>query len=394
MNFILLIIFIISIAYLLIISVFSIGWFILGNYYSSGRTPSAKVSVIIPVRNEEENIVNCLNDIILQQYPKELYEIIVVDDFSEDKTIEVIQSFIKTNNVQNIRLLNTPPLTPPQMGREIEWGKKAALMRGINEASGELLITTDADCRMGSKWLVTIADYYENKKPKMLIGTVCFSNENNVFKKLQSLEFLSLIGITAGSAAINKPLMCNGANLAFEKNAFIETGGYSDNSSFASGDDMFTMEAIHWKYKKGVHFLKSRDAIVYTEPEKNINDFLHQRKRWVSKTKGYKSFRIIFVALIVYLFNVCLLGLLVLSLINDIFSLWTVDYGLWTIFICLYIAKCLVDFPILSGITGFMNKKQLLKLMIPLEFINIIYVSVIGIIGSFSKFKWKNRTLI
>ena len=119
--------------------------------------------------------MNCLNDIIHQKYPKELFEIIVVDDFSEDNTIEVVENFIKTNNVQNIRLLNqhySLLLTPNSR----LMGKKAALNWAINEATGELIITTDADCRMGNNWLRTIADYYTTKQPKMIIGPVCFSN--------------------------------------------------------------------------------------------------------------------------------------------------------------------------------------------------------------------------
>jgi cellulose synthase/poly-beta-1,6-N-acetylglucosamine synthase-like glycosyltransferase len=402
MNLILLLIFIISIAYLLIISVFSIGWFSAGSYYRSSESPVTKASIIIPVRNESENIIGCLKDLIRQEYPVELYEIIISDDFSEDNTIELIENFIKTQNIQNIKLLKQNNLTLNTLHFTHNKGKKSALALAINDAKGELIITTDADCRMGSKWLASIADFYEAKKPRMIIGPVCYSNTplsplergiRGMFKKFQSLEFLSLIGMTAGSAAISMPIMCNGANLAFERKVFIEIGGYVENSAYASGDDMFLMEGIHRKHRRGVQFLKNKDAIVYTEPAGNIHDFLSQRKRWVSKAKGYKSLRIILVALIVYLFNLSLLGLFLACIIVQFFSLWSVVCGLWTVFICLFIAKSLIDFPVMSGIIRFMGRRSLLKLFIPLEFINMIYVTVIGIAGTFTAYRWKNRKI-
>ena len=394
MNIILVIIILISIAYLLIISIYSIGWFRLSYFSGINKRPSVKISIIIPVRNEEGTIANCLNDIIHQNYSKELTEIIVADDFSEDKTLDVIENLIKTykanNEILNIKCIsnNVPQLLTPNSQLPTPnsqlTGKKEALNNAISAATGELIITTDSDCRMGNNWLTTIAAYYETYKPKMIIGPVCFKNENNLFKQLQSLEFLSLIGTTAGSAAVKMPIMCNGANLAFQKQAFIETSGYKGNADYAGGDDMFLLESVHRKYLDGVHFLKNKDAIVYTEASNNINDFLNQRKRWVSKTKGYKSLRIIFVAIIVYLFNLSLLGLLIAGMFI---------HELFLTFICLFIAKSIVDFIILSGVTSFMRKRGLLILFLPLEFINIIYVSLIGFIGSFSNYRWKTRII-
>jgi cellulose synthase/poly-beta-1,6-N-acetylglucosamine synthase-like glycosyltransferase len=383
MNVILLIIFIINVAYLIIISYFTIGWFKLKYFQTSDKILSTKISIIIPARDEENNIENILNDIINQDYQTDLFEVIVVNDESKDKTKILIENFISRNIYYKIKLIDLNNISV-NSNPENYFGKKRALAEGINASAGDLIITTDADCRIGKKWLSTIAEFYEERKPKMIICPVSFQKENNLFKKLQSLEFLSLIGTTAGSAAINKPIMCNGANLAFEKKAFNESDGYNGNSAFPGGDDMFLMEKINKIHNNKIEFLKNKNAIAYTEAKNNLSDLISQRKRWVSKTKGYKSFRIIFVAVIVFLFNLSLIFLL----IDGIFI-----PKLLLIFAYLIIIKSIIDFPIISGMAGFMNKKHLLKYFVPLQLVYPIYVSYLGIIGNFSSYFWKGREI-
>ncbi len=382
MNVFLFLVFLITIAYLGIITAYSIGWFISKYYFISGNSLSTRVSIIIPARNEEDNIENCLNDIIKQNYPKELFEIIVINDESTDNTPEKVRRIINDNKQNSIRLLNSE-----SQNTGIAY-KKLSLSIGIKESSGDLIITTDADCRFGDNWLSTIVDYYETNNPKMLIGPVCFNNDNTIFTRLQSLEFMSLIGTTAGSANIKLPIMCNGANIAFEKEAFLAVNGYGTDDKYASGDDMFLMIRINDKYPGKVHFIKNSDAIVYTKAKESFREFISQRKRWVSKTKGYKSLSIMITAIVVYLFNLTMLLLLIMS-----FDIRGTMYDVRLMFLSLFVCKCLIDFPILSGVSSFMNRRHLMKYFIPLEFINIFYVTIIGIIGSIGKYRWKGRTV-
>ena len=243
---------------------------------------------------------------------------------------------------------------------------------------------------MNDKWLSTIVGYYNSQQSKMLLGPVCYYNDDNLFKKLQTLEFLSLIATSAGAAKLRMPVMCNAANMAFERNTFLEVNGYEINKSYTSGDDVFLMNSINKKYPGSVQFMKDKDAIVYTEAKETINDFISQRKRWVSKTKGIRNTFIMYTALSVYLFNLSLLILIIFNLallgIPSLKGMESVYY-----LSILYLAKCLIDYPILAGVTGFMNKKKLMKYFLALEIINIFYVSLIGIIGNVSKFKWKGR---
>ena len=376
---------ILSAAYLLVILTFTIGWNSLEYFRKTDLHSFTNVSILIAARNEENNIESSLKDILSQDYPHELFEIIVVDDNSIDRTNEIVNKLIIENPSNNIKLLHL----------ETANGKKQAISLGIDNAEGELIITTDADCRMGKYWLSTIVNYYETKHPKMIIGPVCFQNEKSLFQKFQSLEFLSLIGITAGSASLNTPMMCNGANLAFERSIFYQTGGFANNNNIASGDDMFLMMNIASLFPASIHFLKNYNAVVYTEPKSKLNDFLSQRKRWVSKTRKYfkadnknsiinLNSKIMLVAVIVYLLNL----IMAVTLISGIFF-----HQLIYIFIFLFIIKSLIDYPILEGITEFMGKNKLLRYFVITQFLNIFYVSIIGIAGSILKYEWKERTI-
>lgn len=363
--------------YVILIGWFTYGWFSMGEYFPLREKYKTKLSVIIPARNEENNIINCLDDLIKQDYPKNLFEIIIVDDDSTDKTEEIVNRFITNNPEKEIKLISSK-------NAKISFrGKKQAIKAAVSVSKGDLIITTDADCRMGKKWLSTIATYFESQKAKMIICPVCFHKDNSVFKKIQNLEFLSLIASGAGSAKISHPIMCNGANLAFSKSAYNKVMTNRKKDNFISGDDIFLMLNIKKNYgSPAIRFLKSYDAIVYTEAKKSFKEFFDQRIRWVSKSRGYSSISLILASLIIYIFNYLLLVGLILSFFFTEFISFT---------IILFLIKCIIDLPILAGITKFVKRKNLLLFFLPLQLIYILYISVIGFIGNFLKFEWKGR---
>lgn len=287
------------------------GWLTLPEWKSKEISGKTQVSIIIPARNEEKNIGNVLQDILRQTYPAELLEVIVVDDHSSDDTVKIAQR--QSGKIQVIRLEEF--LSPAEI---VSSYKKKAIEAAVRKADGELIITTDADCRMNDSWLQTLVSFYEFTKCKMIAGPVSYFHERSIFENLQTLDFLGFIGITGACLQLNFPNTCNGANLAYEKNAFLEVGGYGGDD-LSSGDDMMLMHKIAKRFPKQVHFLKSRDAIVFTFPQKTLAGFFRQRIRWISKTNRYADKRITLILYATFIFYVSLFWNAVFSLFDDAF---------------------------------------------------------------------------
>jgi cellulose synthase/poly-beta-1,6-N-acetylglucosamine synthase-like glycosyltransferase len=364
-------------AYAIIIGMYTLGWFRLKTENPPKESGITFVSIIIPCRNEEENIGNLLTDLVQQDFPANRFEIIVIDDNSTDHTKEKVNAFVNRKDKPLIKLLQVD-----EDGHQSAF-KKNAIQLAIQAAAGELIITTDADCRVGMQWLSSIAGFYETEKPKMIVGPVSFHNEQSWFEKIQTIEFLSLIGITAGAISIGRPIMCNGANLAYEKKSFHEVGGFG-NDSFSSGDDVFLLLKIKKHFgNKSVRFLKNKTAFVFTEAKKNINEFLHQRTRWASKNKGY-DVKILAVSFTVFMVNF----LLTLGLIWGAFNV-----KLLVIILVIYLLKLMLELPILLGIMSFAHRGQILWYGLPLILFYPVYIIVIGTMGIVSSYQWKGRRI-
>ncbi|MCF8302276.1 MAG: glycosyltransferase [Bacteroidales bacterium] len=354
---------------------FTYGWQSLPDFStSSQKKHTTTISVIIPVRNEEENIAKCLQSIINQDFPTEKLQIIIADDHSTDNTLKLCRSFQNQHSSFNIKIVENQ-----SKGN----GKKKAITHAISHASGNLIVTTDADTTTGPYWLRALVALYEQEKPKMILGPVAFYPGNGFFSRFQSLEFLSLIGASAGAAGIGHPIMCNGANLAYEKKAFMEVNGFTDNENQVSGDDIFLMMKIKKHFgASSIKFLKNREAIVQTSAQKQTSGFLNQRLRWVSKSAHYTDAFVIFTAIAVYLYNLFLL----ISLLLALYSLTYVPLALF-----LWLIKFGVDLPLLSKVTKFFNHDSLLKDYFPIQLLNVFYTTFIGIMGHILPYKWKGR---
>lgn len=369
-----------GILYAMMMLAFTFKWLSLPVFKAKGKTPETAITVIIPARNEEEHIVKCLQNVLAQNYPHHLTEIIVVDDNSTDTTVMLVEKIIAENPKRKISLLKLKDVSATALF------KKRAITEAVAVATGKLIVTTDADCRMGQKWLTNIAEYYVLHHPKMLLSPVTFAEEESVFEKFQTLEFIGYIGVSAAAVAMKNPLMCNGANLSYERETFNAVGGYKHNDNLVSGDDVFLMLKIKKKFPDAIHFLKSKEAIVETFAQKNLNDFFQQRKRWLSKRPGYKDFSVIGTALLVYAFNFFVLLGFVLSFFADGNS-FMILFGL------LFLLKCFSDFVFLYPVAKFFGRRELLWWFLPEQVLVIIYVTLMGIIGSNGKYKWKGREL-
>jgi cellulose synthase/poly-beta-1,6-N-acetylglucosamine synthase-like glycosyltransferase len=366
-----------GLVYVYLVGMYTLGWFRLKEVIHSGKKGSTAVSIIVPSRDEEVNILNILTDLANQDYPFNLYEIIVIDDNSRDNTALIVNYFISQNpdcKIQLIRLTEDHPHSA---------FKKKAIDHAISASSGELIITTDADCRIGPDWLKIIVGFYEREKPKMIVGPVSFHNEKSLFEKMQTIEFLSLIAITAGAIRMGRPVMCNGANLTYQKKAFQDVGGFGDDT-FSSGDDVFLLIKMKKKFGgKSVRFLKHRDAIVYTEAKKNLREFIHQRVRWASKNKGY-DIKILLVSFTVYMMNLLIVG----GLIGSIFY-----QKILPVMLVSYLLILLAEVPILIGIGIFAKRIRILFYSIPLIIFYPVYIIITGALGIIANYQWKGRTV-
>jgi cellulose synthase/poly-beta-1,6-N-acetylglucosamine synthase-like glycosyltransferase len=260
--------------------------------------------------------------------------------------------------------------------------KKKAIEEGVRAACGNLIITTDADCLPPRRWLENLVSFREQNNSKFIAAPVMFENDTSFLETFQALDFLTLQGITAASVHSQAHSMCNGANLAYEKKAFDEVNGFEKIDSIASGDDMLLMHKIWKKYPGRVHYLKSKDAIVSTQPMKTWKQFFNQRIRWASKARFYKDRRIFGALLLVYFFNLSCISLLVAAIWNFKFVIW---------FLIFWAAKTAVEFPFVYSLAKFFNKKSLLKYFFFYQPLHMAYTIAAGFLAQFGTYEWKGR---
>ncbi len=353
------------------------GFFCLKKPESQNRQVNTRVGIIIPARNEEAAILDCLGDILEQDFPPDLMEIIIVDDHSTDRTASLSANFRDENPNRQIILLQLAH------SRSDRTSKKAGIEEAVKYSSGELIITTDADTRRGKRWIRSIVEYYEENHPSMILAPVTFTGENSFFRKLQFLEFTGLMAVTAGSCRAGFPLMCNGANLAYEKKAFLAVHGYRDNSGIASGDDIFLMRRFKKFYgTRAIQFLYSENSVVYTAPSGSLKDFFFQRIRWVSKSRSYFDLTITSVAGVTWLFSLLLIAGICIGIMKPLILYLSLLLVIW---------KLLIELVPVSRMTGFFKKNRMLYVYPVAGLLNIFYTALIGIAGLIIPFEWKGR---
>ncbi|HVS90511.1 MAG TPA: glycosyltransferase [Mucilaginibacter sp.] len=348
------------------------GWHSLKPAMKHDGPYTIKVTVMVAARNEEENIGYTIEDILAQDYPKELTEIIIADDHSTDRTAEIIRSY----SGRGVKLL--------QMNEEqpLNSYKKKAIARAISLSGGELMVATDADCRMGPKWLSSIVSCFQAGDIVMLSAPVAFYQERNLFECLQTLEFSFLIGTGAGFIGNKRASTCNGANLAYLKSTFYEVGGFTGIDKLASGDDELLLQKVAKSFPGKIAFLKNRDAIVFTHAKHTIGSFMKQRRRWASKSTHYKDKRIVALVTGLWLFNLSVFVNAALSFYDiRFFKLFLIQFGI----------KLLLEAVFLYPVTTFLKRPSLLPLLIILSPLHIIYFIYIGMLGSTRKYEWKGR---
>ena len=296
---------ILSIYGVLIIAL-SIGFVKVKEFNITVKIPTTQFSIIIPFRNEENNLTDLLNSLELLDYPKERFEILMVNDDSDDNSVQCIEHFkTKHPSLPIIILENLRKSASP---------KKDAIECAIDKAQFDWIITTDADCVMPKTWLNIYDAFIQTRLPKMIAAPVTYSVGNTILEQFQLFDFLSLQAATIGGFGLKKPFLCNGANLCYKKSAFFEVNGFEGNKQIASGDDIFLLEKMTLKFSDSVHFLKSKHAKVYTKPQPTFKSLISQRVRWAAKTTSVKSAFTKLVGITILLMNSLLIFALFLFL--------------------------------------------------------------------------------
>lgn len=339
---------------------------------ASGPVPF--LSVIIPVRNEEMNISQLLQDLTRQTYPAESFEVLVVDDSSTDGTAGQVLAF-QHQAPYALRLLHLA-----QTGSGT--GKKQAVAAGVRQARGELLVFTDGDCRVQPQWLRHLAAACQRNQARFISGPVAFQDPEGVFGRMQVVEFASLVGVGAASLALGNPNMCNGANIAYPRQVFEEVGGFAGNEHIASGDDEFLMHKVHVRYPGQVLFLKAPGATVFTRAQPTLGSFVAQRVRWASKWPAYQQAGPRLLALLVFGVNFALLAGLVALLAGGL-PAWAFFLG--------FTLKFLTDLLFLWPIMAFFGQQRYWPYIFLLQLVYVPYVVGVGLASLSKQYRWKGR---
>lgn len=340
------------------------------------------VSVLISARDEEANIGLCLQSMMQQTYPRERFEVIVVDDHSTDQTAEIVIAFGR--KAGNIRLVHLDDFVG---GTVLNSYKKKAIETGIALSEGELIMTTDADCVVPPDWIFTVASYCKKHESAMIASPVRINMPAHAgwlrrfFYAFQILDFTTLQGITGAALYKEFHYMANGANLAYPKNIFTEVEGFKGVDDLASGDDMFLMEKVRMVKPHKIHYLKSAMSTVSTLPEETLALFLNQRIRWASKSSNYQDYKIKSVLAIVYAVNVWAIILLGMG----------IYLKSYTLFVSFLIVKIVFELIFLLPVTRFFGQRHLLWWFLPFQPFHILYIILAGWLGRFGSYRWKGR---
>lgn len=325
-------------------------------------------SVIVPVRNESKHIERLIRSIFNGKLAHAEFEVIVVDDHSQDETKSIVELLKK--EFKELNYVQLP---------EKQEGKKAAITFGVSLAKGDLIVCTDGDSEVTDSWLDDHKRAYSGGV-KLAFGPVkLFNAKKSRWIDMLNIELAALIGVGVATLRIGKPTMINGCNYSFSKQAFEEVGGFDGNNHIASGDDEFLLRKIHLAYPYQIKFLE--EALVKSEPPESRQSFYHQRRRWASKWKLHQD----------------KFSMIIPVLIFCVYALWcwiAIDASLTANPLGLYIlgAKFLVDYVFIYSVSKVQVSRVSLRSFVLLQIIYPFYVVFFGVASNFGAYSWRDRT--
>ena len=334
-------------------------------------------SIIIPYRNEAENLSRLFKSLSSLNYPSRKFEILLVNDESKDDSKQIAEAFqndfqeLNIQLIENIRKTNSP--------------KKDAIRTAIGISRFDFIATTDADCVVPAKWLQFFDECISTSNSKMMAGPVGFIQQTGIrkpyFQNFEEMDFMSLQASTVGSFGIEKAFMCNAANMCYEKETFLSEAGFDDDEMIASGDDVFLLQKLRKKGGK-VCFIKSEQAVVFTNYQKSLKSLINQRVRWAAKTTSYTSIFAKFTGVIVFLMNFSLIvftGLAFLEMLSYQFLM------------LIFLLKFNVDFVLIYKSAKFMNRESLMRHYLWCSIVYPFFTVYVAALSLFNGYEWKGR---
>lgn len=361
---------IVFIIYFLFLILLMMGW---GRYSNDSLTRHHFhfLSVVIPFRNEANNLPTLIDTLRKLDYPKDRLEILLIDDHSTDDSLCVAEKL--ASNFSNVKILSANST-----------GKKLAITQGVDASQGEIIITTDADCELQVDWLKSINKQFQDPSIKMLVGAVRIKPDVTFFSKLQATEFSSLMGSAAATLNLGFPTMCNGANLSYRKKTFEEVNGFEGNVHIPSGDDEFLMRKVMEKFgAKSLKFLMDLNAVVTTNPQSSLKDFFAQRFRWAGKWSHNSNKITKALAVFILVFQ--------LSWVAALGALFFQDRNSTILF--LIAVKVMMEGYFLFMISTFMRQRFSLNSFLLLQIIYPFYVITVGVFSNVIRVQWKERSI-
>lgn len=345
------------------------------------------VSVIIAARNEEDNIETCLTSVLANDYPPDRFEIIVVDDFSEDETVAIVQYHLRKpiptyQGVEDAQDYPVLSLIRMRDHAEAPTGQKLhAIHQGILEAKGEVILTTDADCVTKPTWIRAMAGCM-TADVGFVAGPVRYQPGDSLFGHLQALEFLALVATGAGGMGLGKPNMCNSANVAYRRAVYEEYGILHPGGAPSPGGDEIMAQRVAANARWSVHFCASPDALVETVPLLSFQEFWNQRKRWAGTGPRYPHPFLVAAIMGVYAFYVLLFAGILCAFLEP---------TLWPLIGSILVLKILVEATLVYPACVLYNQRWLFRYFIPEQVLQIPYVVFIGISAIVNRTHWKGR---
>ena len=336
-------------------------------------------SILVPFRNEAQYLPRLLESFSGLNYPSDKFEIIMINDASSDDSVSIIESFSQQHPKLNLAVINNTEKSASP--------KKDAVHKGIKQAIHPWIITTDADCLVPETWLLTFDNKIKQGSFKMLVAPVTYLDQPRFIHKFQLLDFLSLQATTMGLFGMAdkgtvKPFLCNGANLCYKKQSFLEVDGFEGNEHLASGDDVFLLEKMYQKFGDEVGFLKSKKAIVHTSSKNTFSELINQRVRWASKTMAFENTLAKIMGLLVFLTNLTMILMLFMALTARIS---------WFEFGLLFLLKFNIDFVLLLKASTFFEQKDIMKSYVLTSLIFPFYTLLISLLSLKKGYTWKGR---
>lgn len=382
--------FFITTLYLLLIGSFVIGFGKVKEFRHKPTASKHSFSIVVPFRDEAENLPDLLKSLEQLNYPKNKYESIFVDDDSQDDSVATIERFLtvvgndkKGLDTKSAKADSARPDTQVIRNiRKTTSPKKDAINTAIKQATYDWIITTDADCIVSKNWLQIIDAFIQQTQSEFIVAPVTYNSTKTFLDRFQLLDFLSLQGTTIGTFGINKPFLCNGANLCYSKAIFNKVNGFEGNSNIASGDDIFLLEKVLKKHPDKVHYLKSLDALVTTKPQPTFKNLLQQRIRWAAKSSGYSNWFSKLVAISVLAMNALLIVLLMTTILG---------YFQWKYLLFIFIMKFIIDTVLFLKTTSFFKQQSVLSSVFMSSFIYPFFSMFVVMVSLTSSFNWKGR---